>query len=178
MAAATRKSCSFKRTNTANAYGVWVEKRLYLFLAMVPAQVAFVAFAEKARHSMVAHLGAGAKEALARKRAWDLAPFHPDARSYSRPVNIDQVVSTQPDGGGRGGKMGCISRALPCEGRKRFHGVSRLARETLTAGWHLYVWCSPDTRNQSLLVFGERRHSTDCEASTGLQCASRESRGR
>src|SRR2546430_702025 len=73
--------------------------------------------------------------------------------------------------------MGCISRALPCEDRKGSHGVLRLARETLTAAWQLYVWCSPDTQNRSLLVFGERRHSTGCEASTSLQCASRECRG-
>jgi hypothetical protein len=32
------------------------KKSLYLFLAMVLAQVVFVAFAQKAGHSMVAHL--------------------------------------------------------------------------------------------------------------------------
>jgi hypothetical protein len=125
MTAATRKSCSFKKTNTASAYGAWVEKSLYLFLAMVLAQVVFVAFAQKARHSMVAHLHT-APQMLSQESergTWFLCT---QMRALTG-LQISNKPSLRDSADGE--KMHFTSRALLSEGRKGSHDASRLTQE-------------------------------------------------
>jgi hypothetical protein len=55
-----------------------MEKCPYLLLAMVLSHMVFVAFAEKARHSMVAHFPAAREIALAMKGVWQLIAFLSD----------------------------------------------------------------------------------------------------
>jgi hypothetical protein len=54
------------------------KKSPYLLLAMVLSYVVFVAFAQKARHSMVAHFPAAREIGLAMKGMWQLIAFLSD----------------------------------------------------------------------------------------------------
>ena len=85
----------------------------YLFLAMVPASMVFVAFAKKARHSMVAHLPASLEDTilLQEKRIRPATPSRPDPLlrvSSCRPSRLYAVRRTL-------GHVKRASRLLPCE---------------------------------------------------------------
>lgn len=106
----------------------------------------------------------GTTDALARKRAWNLVPLRPDARSY-RPADIEEAVSTRLDGWRR--------RCTVLQG----HCLPRVAKDLMmrrvllgnTDCWRALVWSPPSHAESVASVLGERRHVTCGQARISLQ---------
>ena len=86
----------------------------------------FVALAEKARHSEVAHLPTGFESALPIERGLQLNSFDTDTGSYHL-GGLDQVVLTRLDGGL--GKINLASRPPPFDHLGGSHDALLLTQE-------------------------------------------------